>query len=456
MSSPIAADSPAQPSMEPAQLPAAVDLLIIARWIVPVAPAGTVLENHALAIDGGRIKALLPADRAAAIAARQIVRLDQHALLPGLVNAHGHAAMTLLRGYADDLPLHTWLEERIWPLERRWVGPEFVRDGTRLAIAEMLRSGTTCFSDMYFFPDAVAQAAHDCGMRAQIHFPVFDFASAWGADPDEYIHKGVRLFDEFKHSPLVGIGFGPHAPYTVGDAPMAKVAMLAAELDASIQIHAHETRREVDDAVARTGERPLARLERLGILGPRTLCVHATSLDDADIEALRRTNSHVVHCPESNMKLASGFCPVQKLLDAGINVALGTDGAASNNDLDLFGELRSAALLAKAVSGDATALPAHAALRMATLDGARALGLDEHIGSLEVGKAADIIAVDMGDIEAQPLYQPASQLVYGNSGSRVTHSWIGGRALLENRRLAAIDLAELRARSAYWQQKIGA
>lgn len=448
--------TPPNPSAPPAPLPAEVDLLIVARHVVPVVPAGMVLENHALAIDGGRIRALLPAAQAGAIAARQTVHLDDHVLLPGLVNAHGHAAMTLLRGYADDLPLHRWLEQQIWPLERRWAGPEFVRDGTSLAIAEMLRSGTTCFSDMYFFPDTVARTARDIGMRAQIHFPVFDFATAWADGADDYIHKGLALFDEFKHSALVGIGFGPHAPYTVSDAPLARVAMLAAELDASIQIHAHETAQEVAEAVARTGERPLTRLQRLAILGPRTLCVHATQLDDEDIATLQRNNSHVVHCPESNLKLASGFCPVQKLLDAGINVALGTDGAASNNDLDLFGELRSAALLAKAVAGDATALPAHAALHMATLAGARALGLDEHIGSLEPGKAADIIAVDLGDIEAQPLHNPISQLVYTNSGSRVSHSWIAGKPMLENRRLTALDSAELRERSAYWQQKIGA
>lgn len=454
MTPPSPATAPAADPSAP--LPAEVDLLIIARHVVPVVPAGVVLDDHAVVVDGGRIRALLPAARAAGIAARQTVRLDDHVLLPGLVNAHGHAAMTLLRGYADDLPLHRWLEEQIWPAERRWLGAEFVRDGTALAIAEMLRSGTTCFSDMYFFPDVVARTAQDIGMRAHVHFPVIDFPTAWGDGADEYIHKGVALFDEFKHSALVGIGFGPHAPYTVGDAPLARIAMLAAELDASIQMHVHETTREVAAALAASGERPLARLQRLGILGPRTLCVHATALDDGDIDMLRHNNSHVVHCPESNLKLASGFCPIHRLLGAGVNVALGTDGAASNNDLDLFGEMRSAALLAKAVADDAAALPAHAALHMATLGGARALGLDEHIGSLEVGKAADIIAVDVGDIEALPLYRPISQLVYTNSGSRVSHSWIAGKPMLENRRLAAQDGAELRARATYWQQKIGA
>jgi len=431
-----------------------VDTLIFPRWIIPVAPAGQVLEQHALAIKGGRIEALLPAQQARRLRAERVVELPDHALLPGLVNAHGHAAMTLLRGYADDVPLHTWLQEHIWPAEGRFVGEDFVRDGVSLAIAEMLRSGVTTFADMYFFPDIAAQVAQDAGMRAQMHFPVFDFPSAWGRDADDYIHKGLQLRDDFKHSSLITIGFGPHAPYTVSDGPMSRVATLAAELDASIQIHVHETRQEVEQALRDTGERPLARLHRLGLLGPRTQCVHATELDAADIELLAQNNSHVVHCPESNLKLASGFCPVGKLLEAGVNVALGTDGAASNNDLDLFGELRTAALLAKAVAGDASALPAHAALAMATLSGARALGLEERIGSLEPGKAADVIAVDLGDVESQPLYHPVSQLVYGNSGSRVSHSWIGGRLLLENRAPTTINLHELRERARHWQHRI--
>lgn len=431
-----------------------VDTLIFARWIIPVAPADQVLEQHAIAIKGGRIEALLPADQARRIRAERVLELPDHALLPGLVNAHGHAAMTLLRGYADDVPLQAWLQDHIWPAEGRFVSEEFVRDGVLLAIAEMLRSGVTTFADMYFFPNIAAQVAQDAGMRAQMHFPVFDFPSAWGRDADDYIHKGLQLRDDFKHSPLVTVGFGPHAPYTVSDGPMSRVATLAAELDAAVQIHVHETRQEVEQAQRETGERPLARLHRLGLLGPRTMCVHATELDAADIDLLARNNSHVVHCPESNLKLASGFCPVGKLLDAGINVALGTDGAASNNDLDLFGELRTAALLAKTVAGDARALPAHAALRMATLAGARALGLEERIGSLEPGKAADLIAVDLGDVESQPLYHPASQLVYGNSGSRVSHSWIAGRLLLENRAPTTINLYELRERARHWQQRI--
>lgn len=439
---------------QPTQL-ARADTVIFARWIIPIQPTHTIYENYALAIDAGRIVALLPATQARAIAADEIVELSDHALLPGLVNAHTHAAMSLLRGYADDYVLHTWLNEHIWPAEGKWVGEAFVRDGTELAIAEMLRSGTTCFADMYFFPNVTAQTAHDIGMRTQLHFPVFDFPTAWGRDADDYIHKGLMLRDDFKHSELISIGFGPHAPYTVSDTPLARIAMLAAELDCAIQIHAHETQHEVDESLIKFGERPIARLNRLGLLGPRTQCVHATALNNDDIELLARNNSHVVHCPESNLKLASGFCPVQKLRDAGVNVALGSDGAASNNDLDLFSELRTATLLTKAITNNPAALPAFDALRMATLDGAKALGLDDKIGSLEPGKYADVIAIDMGAIEQQPLYNPLSQIVYTNSGAQVSHSWINGKALLVDRQLTTINLSDLRECVSLWQQKIG-
>ncbi|MFT3930811.1 MAG: TRZ/ATZ family hydrolase [Spongiibacteraceae bacterium] len=434
--------------------PSRVDTLIFARWIVPIVPAHAVYKNHALAITNGRIAALLPAEQARAITADQVVELNDHVLMPGLVNAHTHAAMSLLRGYADDYALHSWLNDHIWPAEGKWVSEAFVRDGTQLAIAEMLRSGTTCFADMYFFPNIAAQTAHDAGMRAQLHFPVFDFPTAWGRDADDYIHKGLMLRDDFKHSEFISIGFGPHAPYTVSDAPLSRIAVLAAELDCAIQIHAHETQHEVDESLAKFNERPIARLNRLGLLGPRTQCVHATALNDDDIELLARNNSHIVHCPESNLKLASGFCPVQKLRDAGVNVALGTDGAASNNDLNLFAELQTAAMLTKAIAGNPAALPAFEALRMATLDGAKALGLDDKIGSLELGKCADVIAIDMSAIEQQPLFNPLSQLVYTNSGAHVSHSWVNGKALLIDRELTTLNLSDLRESIAQWQTAI--
>ena len=318
----------------------------------------------------------------------------------------------------------------------------------------MLRAGTTTFSDMYFFPDACARMAQARGMRCQITFPILDFPTPWARDADEYISKGLALRDTLKHSELVTLGFGPHAPYTVSQPTLARVATLAAELDVPVQIHLHETRGEVLQAVEANGERPLDTLHRLGLLGPRTQCVHMTDIGDQDIALLAETGAHVVHCPQSNMKLASGSCPVHKLLAAGVNVALGSDSAASNNDLNLFGEMQTAALLAKLNSGDASALPAAAALTMATLGGARALGLEEQIGSLEAGKLADMIAVDLGGPETQPLYNALSQLVYACNGSQVTHSWIGGELRLRERQLTGFDLDALSQRIGHWQQRI--
>lgn len=435
--------------------PLDADLLIHAGWIVPVRPQGQVLADHALSVQGGRIQAILPsAEARQRIRARQVVELPEHILLPGLINAHGHAAMSLFRGLADDYPLMTWLQEHIWPAEARWGHHDFVFDGSLLAIAEMLRSGTTCFSDMYFFPEATADAADQAGIRAQLVFPVLDFPTLWADNPDGYLNKGQELHDRLQQHARIRIGFGPHAPYTVSDEPLERIATLAAERQAAIQIHCHETAFEVEESLRLQGQRPLARLEKLGLLGPRTQCVHMTQINDDDIAILQRTGAHVVHCPASNLKLASGFCPVQTLLTADINVALGSDGAASNNGLDLFAELRLAALLAKGVSGDAAAVPAMTALEMATLNGARALGLEADIGSLEPGKAADLCAVAVNAPETLPLFHPISQLVYTAAGAQVSHVWVDGEALLDNGQLTRIDLPALLTRSRDWQQRI--
>lgn len=432
-----------------------VDTLIFARWIIPVRPANTTLEDYAIAIRQAKIIDILPAAEARnTYQASNTVELNDHVLTPGLINTHGHAAMTLFRGMADDYPLHEWLEQHIWPAEGQWVGEQFVFDGSQLAIAEMLRCGTTCFSDMYFFPEQTAKAAIQAGIRAQLSFPVFDFPSAWGQGADDYIKKGLQLRDDFKHNDKIDIVFGPHAPYTVSDDPIRRVATLAAELDINVQIHVHETQQEIDDALAATGKRPLQRLDELGLLSPRTQLVHMTALNDDDIALVKRSGSHVITCPESNLKLASGFCPVQSLLDAGINVALGTDGAASNNDLDMFGEMRTAALLTKAVACNAAALPDWQALEMATLSGAKALGLDDKIGSLEIGKEADIIAIDLSAIEQQPVYQPISQLVYSSCGHRVSHSWIKGQCVMSERQLNHMDLHDIANKAQHWHNQI--
>ncbi|MAS40881.1 MAG: N-ethylammeline chlorohydrolase [Porticoccaceae bacterium] len=384
------------------------------------------------------------------------MHLADRLLMPGLVNAHGHAAMSLLRGYADDLPLQAWLEDRIWPAEARWLSGEFVADGTRLAIAEMIASGTTCFADMYFFPDVVADVARHSGLRAQIAFPVLEFATPWAAGADEYLHKGLALYDENKDDPLLRVAFGPHAPYTVSDTTFERIAVYAGEVEAPIHIHLHETAQEIRDALAGNGERPISRLHRLGLLGPGTQCVHMTQVEPADIELLAATGAGVVHCPRSNLKLASGCCPAATLRGAGIPLGLGTDGAASSNDLDLFMELRVAALIAKGLSGDPTRLAAAEVIEMATLGGAAALGLETEIGSLEPGKSADMIALDLSDPSALPLYNPVSQLVYTGSGRRVSHVWVQGRPLLIEHELQTLDSAAVIARAREWQARLAA
>lgn len=432
----------------------AVDLLIHPRWLVPVEPAGLVLEQHSIAVSGGRIHAILPRAETGRLAPERVLELPCQALLPGLVNAHGHGAMSLLRGYADDLPLMPWLHDHIWPAESAHVGAEFVRDGVRLAALEMLQSGTTTCSDMYFFPEVAAREYLAAGMRSQLAFPILDFATAWGSGPDDYLAKGLALRDDLRHEDRVSVVFGPHAPYTVSEPNLARVATLAAELDLALQIHLHETSAEVLQAVEVSGERPLAMLHRLGLLGPRTQCVHMTDLGDEDIALVAASGAHVIHCPQSNMKLASGACPVGRLRAAGVNVALGTDSAASNNDLNLFGEMHSAALLAKLSSADAAALPAAEALQLATLGGARALGLEQQIGSLEVGKQADLIAVDLSGAATQPLYNVPSALVYACNGSEVTHSWIAGQAVLADRLPLHLDSNAVLARAARWRARI--
>jgi 5-methylthioadenosine/S-adenosylhomocysteine deaminase len=433
---------------------APLDLLLLPTLLVPVEPAGVVLKEHGLGIRDGCIAFIGPRERALRLESKQTLELPGMLLGPGLVNAHGHAAMTLFRGLADDLPLMTWLEQHIWPAEQRWVSEEFVRDGTDLAIAEQLQGGITCFSDMYFFPRVASDRVHESGMRAQITVPILNFAIPGARDADESLNQGIELYSDLKHHPRINIAFGPHAPYTVSDLHLERIRVAVDELDVAVQMHVHETAAEVQQALDQSAERPLARLRRLGLLGPRFQAVHMTQVSDADLEMLVATNTSVIHCPESNLKLASGFCPVERLWQAGVNVALGTDGAASNNDLDLLGETRTAALLAKAVAGSASALDAHRALRMATLNGARALGLEHCIGSLQPGKAADLVAFDLSGLAQQPIYDPVSQLIYTCGRDCVRHVWVAGRQLLDNRRLTRMDEAQLHATATAWGARI--
>lgn len=428
------------------------DLLIEAGWIVPVRPARTVLENHALVVDGGRIVALLPAGQALSrFSPAEHVKRPQSALLPGLVNAHCHNPMTLMRGVADDLPLMPWLQQHIWPVERAVMAPDFIADGIELAVAEMVRGGTTCCNENYFFPDAIAYKYRALGFRAAIGIPVIDFPSAWAGGQQEYFDKGLAVHDALRDEPLLSFSMAPHAPYTVDDAGFERVRRYAEQLDIPVHCHLHETRQEITDSIERHGQRPLARLDRLGLVNERLAAVHMTQLTPSEIALCAERGVTVVHCPQSNLKLASGFCPAAALQAAGVCVAIGTDGCASNNDLDMFEELRSAALLAKAVSEDATAFDAFSAIEAATLSGARAMGLEDRIGSLEPGKQADLIAVDLARIEAVPLYDVISQLAYAGARHWVGDVWIAGRAKLLGGALQGFDDERIMANARRWR-----
>jgi 5-methylthioadenosine/S-adenosylhomocysteine deaminase len=432
-----------------------IDALICPRWTIRVEPTVAAEEGLAVAVDGGRIVEVVSrasADRRYAPRVRH--ERPNHVLLPGLVNAHTHAAMALLRGYADDLPFERWLHERIWPAERRWVGPEFVADGTRLAIAEMLAGGTTCFADMYFYPEVVGSVAAELGMRAVLGMIVLDQPTPWAADADEYLRKGLDAHDRFKAEPLITTTFAPHAPYSTSDKTLAHVRRLADELELPIHMHLHETAAEIDAAIDATGQRPLARLAALGLVTPALIGVHATQLLDTEIDLIASTGVSIVHCPRSNLKLASGLCPVPQLLAAGVTVALGTDGAASNNRLDVWAEMQTAALLAKHTARSAQALPAAQAIAMATVHGARALGLAGEIGSIVAGKAADVVCVDLSSLEHRPLLDPVAALVYAASRHDVTDVWIAGEHLIAERSALRFEIAEIAATADRWGQRM--
>jgi 5-methylthioadenosine/S-adenosylhomocysteine deaminase len=402
----------------------AVDQILEARWVVPVEPHGVVLEDHAVALAGDAIIEILPIAAAREKHANaKRTPLPEHALIPGLVNAHTHNAMTLMRGLADDLPLMTWLQQHVWPAEARVMGPEFVRDGVELAIAEML-------------------------------LPFIEFPSAWAKSRDEYFDKNLAVHDEFKGEKLVATALAPHAPYTVADESFARIRVLSDQLDIPVHLHLHETAQEIEDSRKQHGQRPFARMQALGLVDERLIAVHMTQLTDAEIAACAQHGVSVAHCPESNLKLASGFCPAEKLRRAGVNLAIGTDGCASNNDLDMFGEMRTAALLAKGVAKDASAFDAASALRAATLNGARALGLAERIGSITPGKQADLAAVRLDALETQPMYSVISQLVYTTGRQQVSDVWVAGVRKVENGALCAIDPNALYAKAQAWRARI--
>lgn len=431
------------------------DYLIHPEWLVPMTETGLVLTGHSLAVKGNRIVAVgLTESVSMQCHAKHEFTLPRQVLIPGLVNAHGHSPMSLFRGFADDMPLQPWLEEKIWPAESQWVSEEFVRDGARLAIAEMLRSGTTAFTDMYFFPNEVAKAALEANIRVQLAAPVLDFPTVWAQDADEYIRKTTDLNDRYKNNDHVQVAFGPHAPYTVSDAPLRHISVLANELDIPIHIHVHENAEEIAQAVGSSGIRPLQRLNELGLLSQLLQCVHATQLEDDEIELLANAGVTVVHCPASNASLASGQCRTQDILAAGINLCLGTDSAASNNELNMINEMRLAALFGKATAGNAGAMSAWDVLTMATVNGARAMGREDSLGTLEAGKLADMVAVDLDRLNTLPIFDPVSTLVYSAQANQVSHVWVDGKLNVENGELTTIDTGELLATASRWADKI--
>jgi 5-methylthioadenosine/S-adenosylhomocysteine deaminase len=431
--------------------------VLLPKWLVTVNRDFEVLTDYALVIEDDRIECLLPISEInedEKYRQAEVVDLPDHILMPGLVNAHTHASMSLFRGIADDLPLMDWLAKHIWPAENAWVDATFIADGFQLAAAEMIRSGTTCMNDMYFFPDVVAREAQRLGMRTVVGLIVLDFPSVWAKDADDYLHKALAVHDEIKEFSLVTSALAPHAPYTVSDEPMRQIAMYSNELDVPVHIHVHETASEVAEAEKNSATRPLDRLDQLNLLNPNLIAVHMTELNPFEIDRLAETGVHVVHCPESNLKLASGTCPVARLQDKGINVCLGTDGAASNNDLDMFAEMRTAALLAKSTSADASACNAEQAIKMATINSATALGLADSIGSIEVGKQADLIAVDLARLNTQPVYDPVAQLVYAANSQQVSHVWIAGKRLLSDSQFTSLDETSIIKNAQAWAGRI--
>ncbi|MBC7988445.1 MAG: TRZ/ATZ family hydrolase [Luteimonas sp.] len=441
--------------MSPSESPEPCDLVIEAGWVIPVEPHGLVLEHHAVAVRAGVILAILPiADARARFDAAETVSRPDAVLIPGLVNAHVHNPMTLLRGVADDMPLKVWLQEHVWPIEAAVIGPEFVADGITLAIAEMLRGGTTCCNENYFFPDVQAATYKRHGFRARVGLPVIDFPTAWAKSDDEYFDRATEVHDQWRNDTLIATAFAPHAPYTVSDDNFERIRMLADQLDVPVHLHTHETAQEVAQSQLEHGQRPLARLDRLGLVNDRLIAVHMTQLTEAEIHLCAERGVSVVHCPESNLKLASGFCPACALQRAGVNLAIGTDGAASNNDLDMFSEVRTAALLAKAVADDAAGFDAATALRAATLGGAKAMCFDHLVGSIEPGKQADLVCVDLSPLETQPVHHVISQIIYATGRHQVSDVWIAGKSKLRERRLVDMDSAGIVANARQWRERI--
>lgn len=432
-----------------------VETIIIPRWIIPVMPEAVVWENHAVVLDGGKIKDILPAEKVTEqYRAQEVIQLPNHAILPGFINTHTHTPMTLFRGLADDLKLMDWLQNHIWPAEKKWLSDVFCYDGARLAIVEMIKSGTTCFNENYFFLDSIGKAVSEAGMRASLGVCVLDFETAYAKTCEEYLEKAKNLISTYAHQALISVNVAPHAPYTLSDKSFDIIKQFAEENNVILQIHLQESQDEIHQSEQQYKMRPLNRLYQLGVLSSKTQAVHMVHVNQADLALIQKTQLHIVHCPESNLKLASGFSPVQQFLENKINVALGTDGAASNNDLDMLGEMKTAAILAKAVSNNSSALNAYQALKMATYNGAVAMGIENLVGSVEKNKQADLIAIDLSYPNTQPVYHPISQIVYASGSHQISDVWIKGQRVLKGYQCSTLDQTEILEKANTWKNKI--
>ena len=430
------------------------DFIIDARWVIPVDPPRQVLEKHAVAVKDGDILEIGPSTAIdARYPAATHIPLAEHVLIPGLVNLHTQAALSLMRGIGDERPSMETLRTPIRPLEMQTVSHAFVRDGTLLACAEMLRGGVTCFNDAYFFSEAAAEAAVEAGMRASIGMLVMETPSPYAADARDYLAKGLAMRDAFRDEPSLSFCMAPHG---ASNPTLERIGTYAAELDVPVHVRLHESREEIRESLAVHDARPLERMHRVGLLGPALTAVHGVHFELTEIDALARHSCSVAHCPSSDLRLGRGIAPVSEMFARGVNVGLGTASAASNPRLDVLGEMRIAALLATGAHGDAAAVPAHAALHMGTLGGATALCLQRRIGSLTPGKHADMTAIRMSDLELTPMYDVLNHLVYAAGREHVTHVWVGGELRVENGALTGLDTHELALKAAHWRDRIRA
>ncbi|MDC0127282.1 TRZ/ATZ family hydrolase [Methylophilaceae bacterium] len=432
-----------------------VSAIISASWIFTSGPEDQLLSDYAVVIENDKIIDLVSQKKVFdEYEANNNYQLNNHILIPGLINAHTHSAMSLFKGFADDLPLQDWLNNHIWPAEKEFVNSSFVKDGSILALSEMIKSGVTTFNDMYFFPDATAEAAKELEVRGNIGLVVLDFPTNYATDPEDYLVKGFEFRDKWRNEELITTSIAPHAPYSVSDEAFSLINTYSEELGINIHTHLHETQWEIEDSIDKYGITPIQRLNNLGIIGPSLVAAHCVHLNDQDMAILAKNKVNIVHNPSSNMKLGSGIADVAKMLKQNLNVSLGTDSSASNNRLDIMEEMRLAALISKGSSMLPESIPAKEAIKMATINGAKALGLDSEIGSIEKNKKADLVAIDLSTIENQPLYDPLTTFVYSSSRSDVSYVWINGKIKLMDKKLINMDEERIIQLAKKWQRKL--